>query len=75
MLPSLSENAQVLKDQAGMLHDYCATLENRQMEMQRIVDNAFRQAAGFGGAAAAGSGSAQASGLDQGSGYIDMSPK
>ena len=75
LLPSLSENAQVLKDQAGMLHDYCATLENRQMEMQRIVDNAFRQAAGFGGAAAAGSGSAQASGLDQGSGYIDMSPK
>ncbi|MBI1269378.1 hypothetical protein GC174_02995 [bacterium] len=77
LLPSLSENAQVLKDQAGMLHEYCATLENRQMEMQRIVDNAFRQAAGFGGAAATGSssGAGSATGLDKGSGYIDMSPK
>ncbi len=45
-LPSLSENAKVLRHQAGVLHDYCSTLEQRQQEMQKIVDNAYNQALG-----------------------------
>ena len=61
LIPSLSENAKVLKDQAGVLHEYCATLENRQVEMQRIVDNAFKQASSFGG--------------ENRPSYMDMSPK
>ena len=61
LIPSLSENAQVLKDQAGVLHEYCATLEHRQVEMQRIVDNAFKQASNFG--------------TENQSSYMDMSPK
>ena len=43
LLPALNENAKVLRHQAGVLHDYCATLENRQQEMQRIVDHAYSQ--------------------------------
>ena len=61
LIPSLSENAQVLKDQAGVLHEYCANLEQRQMEMQRIVDNAFKQASTFN--------------ADNSSNYVDMSPR
>ncbi|MBX9669714.1 MAG: hypothetical protein K2X93_18975 [Candidatus Obscuribacterales bacterium] len=47
-LPSLNENAKVLRHQAGVLHDYCSTLEQRQQEMQKIVDNAYNQAIGPG---------------------------
>ena len=61
LLPSLSQNAHVLKDQAGMLHEYCANLEHRQIEMQRIVDNAFKQTANFKS--------------DEGKSFIDMSPR
>lgn len=46
ILPGLNENAKVLRHQAGVLHDYCSTLEQRQQEMQRIVDNAYSQAMG-----------------------------
>lgn len=46
LLPGLSENASALKQQASVLNDYCATLEHRQFEMQRIVDNAFSQSMG-----------------------------
>ncbi|MDZ4834987.1 MAG: hypothetical protein SGJ27_14515 [Candidatus Melainabacteria bacterium] len=43
LLPALNENAKVLRHQAGVLHDYCSTLEGRQQEMQRIVDHAYSQ--------------------------------
>ncbi|MBX3077334.1 hypothetical protein KF913_25710 [Candidatus Obscuribacterales bacterium] len=46
ILPGLNENAKVLRHQAGVLHDYCSTLEQRQQEMQRIVDNAYSQTMG-----------------------------
>lgn len=46
ILPGLSDNASALKQQASVLHDYCATLEHRQYEMQRIVDNAFSASLG-----------------------------
>lgn len=44
LLPALSENAKVLRHQAGVLHEYCSNLEQRQEEMQRIVDNAYQSA-------------------------------
>lgn len=62
LLPSLNQNAQVLKDQAGILHEYCSNLEQRQVEMQRIVDNAYQQSENI----------RQNRNPQQ---YIDMSPK
>lgn len=47
LLPGLSENASVLRHQAGVLSEYCSNLEKRQDEMQRIVDNAYNQALGL----------------------------
>lgn len=47
LLPGLSENASVLRHQAGVLSEYCSNLEKRQDEMQRIVDNAYSQALGL----------------------------
>lgn len=44
LLPGLSENASVLRHQAGVLHEYCSTLEQRQQEMQKIVNHAYNQA-------------------------------
>lgn len=44
LIPDLSENARVLRSQAEVLHDYCNTLEERQVEMKRIVENAFNRA-------------------------------
>lgn len=44
LLPGLAENASVLRHQAGVLSEYCSNLEQRQDEMQRIVDNAYSQA-------------------------------
>ena len=44
LIPDLSENARVLRSQAEVLHDYCNTLEERQVEMKRIVENAFTRA-------------------------------
>ncbi len=44
LLPALSENAKVLRHQAGVLHEYCSNLEKRQEEMQRIVEHAYSQA-------------------------------
>ncbi len=41
LLPALSENAKNLRSQADVLQDYCAALEERQVEMRKIVDNAF----------------------------------
>lgn len=40
LIPELTDNAKTLKSQAGLLHDYCAILEQRQAEMKKIVDNA-----------------------------------
>lgn len=41
ILPALSENAKNLRSQADILQDYCGALEERQVEMRRIVENAF----------------------------------
>lgn len=41
LIPALSENATALKSQAGLLSDYCTTLEQRQQEMKRIVETAY----------------------------------
>ncbi|PWT98516.1 MAG: hypothetical protein C5B53_06580 [Candidatus Melainabacteria bacterium] len=40
LIPELDRSANTLKSQAGLLHDYCAMLEQRQKEMQRIVQEA-----------------------------------
>lgn len=43
LIPSLAQNADALKSQAGLLHDYCNILEQRQAEMKRIVENAYQR--------------------------------
>lgn len=40
LIPALSENAQALKTQASLLNDYCHSLEQRQAEMKKIVEQA-----------------------------------
>jgi hypothetical protein len=42
LIPELDHSAHTLKSQAGLLHDYCSVLEQRQKEMQRIVQEASR---------------------------------
>ena len=44
LIPDLSENASALRSQADILHDYCNALEERQVEMKRIVETAFVRA-------------------------------
>ncbi|MBZ0188442.1 MAG: hypothetical protein K8F91_19495 [Candidatus Obscuribacterales bacterium] len=46
LLPGIAENATVLKQQADVMHEYCSNLEQRQSEMQKIVDHAYNRAAG-----------------------------
>ncbi len=41
LIPDLSDNATALRSQANILHDYCNSLEERQVEMKRIVEGAF----------------------------------
>ena len=41
LIPALNDNAVTLKSQASLLNDYCSTLEQRQSEMKRIVDQAY----------------------------------
>lgn len=43
LILALTDNAGALKSQANLLHDYCAILEQRQMEMQSTVETAHRQ--------------------------------
>jgi hypothetical protein len=42
LIPELDRSANTLKSQAGLLHDYCSILEQRQKEMQRIVQEASK---------------------------------
>jgi len=72
ILPGLNENAKVLRHQAGVLHDYCSTLEQRQHEMQRIVDNAYHQAMSAGAPQAP---SAQGQPTQPPSEVMDMRPR
>ncbi|MBU6453702.1 MAG: hypothetical protein KGS72_18120 [Cyanobacteria bacterium REEB67] len=51
LIPDLSENANALRSQADILHDYCNALEERQVEMKRIVETAFVRAQRIGGGA------------------------
>lgn len=44
LIPDLSDNATALRSQANILHDYCNSLEERQVEMKRIVEGAFNRA-------------------------------
>jgi hypothetical protein len=44
LIPDLSDNANALRSQADILHDYCNALEERQVEMKRIVETAFVRA-------------------------------
>jgi hypothetical protein len=44
LIPDLSENANALRSQADILNDYCNALEERQVEMKRIVETAFVRA-------------------------------
>lgn len=44
LIPALTDNAGNLKSQASVLHDYCAILEQRQTEMQKIVEHAYMKA-------------------------------
>ncbi|HEY9773409.1 MAG TPA: hypothetical protein V6C81_06330 [Planktothrix sp.] len=41
LIPGLADNADALKTQASLLHDYCTVLEQRQSEMKRIVEHAY----------------------------------
>ncbi|HEY9716912.1 MAG TPA: hypothetical protein V6C69_05565 [Trichormus sp.] len=41
LIPALADNADALKSQASLLHDYCSVLEQRQAEMKRIVEHAY----------------------------------
>jgi len=43
LIPDLSDNAKALRSQADILHDYCNSLEERQVEMKRIVEGAFNR--------------------------------
>jgi hypothetical protein len=38
LLPELTNNAKILRSQAEVLQSYCSQLENRQAEMQRILE-------------------------------------
>jgi hypothetical protein len=44
MIPDLTMSAGSLKAQAGMLNDYCAILEQRQFEMERLTQESARRA-------------------------------
>jgi len=44
MIPDLTMSAGSLKAQAGMLNDYCAILEQRQYEMERLTQESARRA-------------------------------
>ena len=50
LLPALSENAKNLRSQADVLQDYCSALEDRQVEMRKIVENAFSRTSAITGA-------------------------
>ncbi len=50
LLPALSENAKNLRSQADVLQDYCSALEDRQVEMRKIVENAFSRTTAITGA-------------------------
>jgi hypothetical protein len=43
MIPDLTMSAGSLKAQAGMLNDYCAILEQRQYEMERLTEESARR--------------------------------
>lgn len=43
LIPALSGNADALKSQASLLHDYCTVLEQRQSEMKKIVEYAYNR--------------------------------
>lgn len=58
LIPALADNADALKSQASLLHDYCSVLEQRQSEMKRIVEHAYARTQGQAAAA----------------NFIDMSP-
>ena len=65
LIPDLSENANALRSQADILHDYCNALEERQVEMKRIVETAFVRAQQIGAGTSPLGGSSGQSGLDQ----------
>lgn len=68
LIPDLSDNANALRSQATILHDYCNSLEERQVEMKRIVEGAFSRVPG-------GAGSASYVPPQASSDVIDMSPR
>lgn len=44
LIPALTDNARALRSQAGLLQDYCQILEQRQQEMNNLVENAYIRA-------------------------------
>ncbi|HEY9788569.1 MAG TPA: hypothetical protein V6D17_24480 [Candidatus Obscuribacterales bacterium] len=44
LIPALTDNAKALRSQAGLLQDYCQILEQRQTEMNKLVENAYLRA-------------------------------
>lgn len=44
LIPTLTGDAQNLRSQAEQLHEYCQQLENTQMEMKRIIEQAYKRA-------------------------------
>lgn len=44
LIPALTDNAKALRSQAGLLQDYCQILEQRQQEMNVLVENAYTRA-------------------------------
>ena len=60
LIPAVAGNADALKSQATLLHDYCTVLEQRQNEMKRIVDYAYTRT--------------QAAGTITASNVLDMTP-
>lgn len=77
ILPALSENAKNLRSQADILQDYCGALEERQVEMRRIVENAFsRTTESVPGSQAVAPNPDQAgASVENRPEYIDMSPR
>lgn len=77
ILPALSENAKNLRSQADILQDYCGALEERQVEMRRIVENAFsRTAEAVPGSQPVAQNPDQAgASVENRPEYIDMSPR
>lgn len=44
LVPDLTDNAQALKTRAGELNEYCASLEDKQEEMKKILDLVSKRA-------------------------------